>query len=140
MTFFAGRRNGGDDSLVPHGVPGPGSGPANDSTGLPPWVESAVRKLLASVLPQFQPLIVKTEEVLADAQASLAGLKRDQASVLAELAALRLAVIAMQAQLAADPPQTVTVGALPNRIARGPIEEDGYPGSLVPPGRTGRET
>jgi hypothetical protein len=119
MTFFAGRRNGGTGNSDDRpGVPS-ANGPANDSTGLPPWVESAVRKLLASVLPQFQPLVEKTEAVLTEAHESLAGLKRDQAAVLLELVALRRVVIGMQVQLAVDTaPPAVTVKRLPESGAK----------------------
>jgi len=109
MAFFA-SRNGRDDAsqLRGLGVQNPVQNtdpPASlgtvESSGLPPWVESAVRKLLAQVLPQFQPLVTKTEAVLADAQDALAGLKRDQARVSDDLASLRLAQIEAMTQIAA---------------------------------------
>jgi hypothetical protein len=57
MAFFAGR-NGRDDpsQLRGLGLPNPAQRAPGEvvaePTGLPPWVESAVKKLLASVLPQ----------------------------------------------------------------------------------------
>jgi len=108
MPFFAGRRNGGIEAdnlpLPPAGGDGPGGVPpmaSGEVTGLPPWVESAVKKLLASVLPQFKPLIDKTELVLADAQTTLAGLRQEQRHTQAELNSLRLAQIETMSQLAA---------------------------------------
>jgi len=107
MPFFASRTNGRDDASQLRGLGAVQNTdpPANlgtvESSGLPPWVESAVKKLLAQVLPQFQPLVTKTEAVLAEAQEALAGLKRDQARVTAELASLRLAQIEGMTQLAA---------------------------------------
>jgi hypothetical protein len=107
MPFFASRTNGRDDASQLRGLGAvqntdtpPNLGTV-ESSGLPPWVESAVKKLLAQVLPQFQPLVTKTESVLAEAQEALAGLKRDQARVTAELASLRLAQIEGMTQLAA---------------------------------------
>lgn len=109
MAFFA-SRNGRDDASELRGLGVQQQAPPGNlgtvsgelaGTGLPPWVESAVRKLLASVLPQFQPLVSKTEQVLAEAQEALAGLKRDQATVMADLNSLRLAHIETTAQLAA---------------------------------------
>ncbi len=108
MPFFASRTNGRAEDLRGLGhvvqvqnTDTPQSPGTVESSGLPPWVESAVRRLLAQVLPQFQPLVTKTELVLAEAQEALAGLKRDQARVTSELASLRLAQIESMTQLAA---------------------------------------
>jgi hypothetical protein len=96
MTFWAkgqqqsstGPANGVDPLPL---QPGLATQPVEGS-GLPPWLEGAVKRLLASVLPQMQPLIERTETVLADAQVTLAGVRRDQLAAAAELAELRRGV------------------------------------------------
>jgi hypothetical protein len=103
MAFFASRSNGQDRELGPRGLgPSPPAPPlpaAEDISGLPPWIESAVKKLLASVLPQFKPLVDKTELVLADAQTTLAALRAEQSSLRASHVELAAQIAALKASV-----------------------------------------
>lgn len=92
MTFWASRnQEPAAQPVVPNGSGRSDASPAHDPApeGLPPFVETMVKRLLGTVLPQLQPVIQQAEAVMADMRQTLGELKVNQEAVRAELERLR---------------------------------------------------